>query len=65
MPKTRIDARYAAWLALLALLLALPAFAGFTGIGWEASQWAGYVGALTCIVLVGAPLRPQIGRAHV
>jgi class III cytochrome C family protein len=60
MPKTRIDARYAAWLAILALLLALPAFAGFTEIAWEASQWAGYIGALTCIVLAGAPLRPRL-----
>jgi predicted CXXCH cytochrome family protein len=59
MPKTRIDARYAAWLAILALLLALPAFGGFAGIGWEASQVAGYVGALTCIALAGAPLRPR------
>ncbi|HEY3849611.1 MAG TPA: cytochrome c3 family protein [Steroidobacteraceae bacterium] len=59
MPKTRIDARYAAWLAILALLLALPAFGGFAGIGWEASQVAGYIGALTCIALVGAPLRPR------
>jgi predicted CXXCH cytochrome family protein len=59
MSKTRIDARYAAWLAILALLLALPAFAGFAGIAWEASQVAGYVGALACIVLAGAPLRPR------
>ena len=59
MPKTRIDARYAAWLAILALLLALPAFGGFAGIGWEASQMAGYIGALTCIALAGAPLRPR------
>jgi cytochrome b561 len=60
MPKTRIDARYAAWVAILVLLLALPAFGGFTGIGWEASQVAGYVGALTCILLAGAPLRPRV-----
>ena len=53
------DARYAAWLALLALLLALPAFGGFAGIGWEASQVAGYIGALTCVLLAGAPLRPR------
>ena len=59
MAKTRMDARYATWLALLALLLALPAFGGFAGIGWEASQLAGYIGALTCILLAGAPLRPR------
>ena len=59
MSKTRIDARYGAWLAILALLLVLPAFAGFAGIGWEASQVAGYVAALTCIMLAGAPLRPR------
>jgi hypothetical protein len=60
MPKPRIDARYTAWLAVLALLLALPAFAGFTAPGWELCQIAGYLGALTCIVLAGAPLRPRI-----
>jgi len=57
MPRTRIDGRYAAWLAILVLLLLLPAFAGFAGIAWEAFQLAGYIGALACIVLVGAPLR--------
>ena len=60
MPRTRIDGRYAAWLAILVLLLLLPAFAGFAGIAWEAFQLAGYIGALACIVLVGAPLRPRI-----
>ena len=59
MPRITNDARYAAWLAILALLLALPAFGGFAGIGWEASQVAGYIGALACIVLAGAPLRPR------
>jgi cytochrome b561 len=59
MPRTRIDARYGAWLAILVLLLALPAFAGFAGFGWEAFQIAGYIGALVCIVLTGAPLRPR------
>jgi hypothetical protein len=58
--RTRIDARYAAWLAILVLLLAFPAFGGFAGVGWEASQWAGYIGALACIVLAGAPLRPRM-----
>ncbi|HTV96958.1 MAG TPA: cytochrome c3 family protein [Steroidobacteraceae bacterium] len=56
---TRIDARYALWGAALALLLALPAFAGFTGLAWEFSQWAGFAGALVCIVLSGAPIRPR------
>jgi hypothetical protein len=60
MPKTRIDARYTAWLVILVLLLALPAFGGFTGIGWEACQAAGYIGALACILLAGAPLRPRV-----
>jgi DMSO/TMAO reductase YedYZ heme-binding membrane subunit len=58
--RTRIDARYGAWLASLALLLAFPAFGGFAGAGWEASQLAGYMGALACIVLAGAPLRPRM-----
>jgi DMSO/TMAO reductase YedYZ heme-binding membrane subunit len=57
---TRIDARYGAWLAILVLLIAFPAFAGFAGTGWEASQLAGYIGALACIVLTGAPLRPRM-----
>lgn len=59
MPETRIDARYAVWLVILVLLLALPAFGGFTRIGWEACQAAGYIGALACILLAGAPLRPR------
>ncbi len=59
MPGTRTDARYRAWLAILVLLLLLPAFAGFAGIGWEAAQWVGYIGALVCLVLTGAPLRPR------
>jgi len=62
MPRIRIDARYRAWLAILLLLLVLPAFAGFAGIGWEASQMAGYIGALVCIALTGAPLRPRISQ---
>ncbi|HEX4151674.1 MAG TPA: cytochrome c3 family protein [Steroidobacteraceae bacterium] len=60
MPKTRIDLRYAAWLCLLVLLLALPAFGGFTGIGWEVSQIAGYLSAVACILLTGAPVRPRL-----
>ena len=59
MPKTRIDARYAGWLAAIALLLALPAFGGFAGFGGEICQLAGYLGALACIFLTGAPLRPR------
>jgi DMSO/TMAO reductase YedYZ heme-binding membrane subunit len=54
------DARYALWgTALLLLLVVPPALAGFAGIGWEASQWAGYAGALACIMLVGSPVRPR------
>jgi hypothetical protein len=59
MPETRMDARYTAWLVILVLLLGLPAFAGFTRLGWEACQWAGYIGALACILMAGAPLRPR------
>lgn len=44
--------------ALLALL-ALPAVAGFIGPAWELSQWAGLAGAIACILLCGAPLRPR------
>src|ERR1700722_12757059 len=54
------DARYALWgTALLLSLIAPPALAGFAGSGWEASQWAGYAGALTCIALAGSPVRPR------
>ena len=54
------DARYALWgTALLLLLIVPPALAGFAGIGWEASQWAGYAGALACIALAGSPVRPR------
>jgi hypothetical protein len=54
------DARYALWGTALVLLLTVPpALAGFAGIGWEASQWAGYAGALACTALAGSPLRPR------
>jgi Ferric reductase like transmembrane component/Class III cytochrome C family len=54
------DARYALWgTALVLLLIVPPALAGFAGIGWEASQWAGYAGALACIALAGSPVRPR------
>jgi predicted CXXCH cytochrome family protein len=54
------DARYALWgTALLLSLLVPPALAGFAGIGWEASQWAGYAGTLACIALAGSPVRPR------
>ena len=54
------DARYALWgVALLLLLIVPPAMAGFAALGWEAAQWAGYAGALACIALAGAPLRPR------
>jgi DMSO/TMAO reductase YedYZ heme-binding membrane subunit len=54
------DARYALWgTALLLLLVVPPALAGFAGVAWEASQWAGYAGALACIMLAGSPVRPR------
>ncbi len=57
------DARYALWgTALVLLLIVPPALAGFAGIGWEASQWAGYAGALACIMLAGSPVRPRGSR---
>jgi hypothetical protein len=59
MPETRIDFRYAGWLTAIILLLALPAFGGFASIGWEICQLAGYLGALACLLLTGAPLRPR------
>jgi hypothetical protein len=54
-----LDTRFALWGAALVLLLLLPAFAGFGGIGWELSQWAGLAGAVACIALAGAPLRAR------
>ena len=54
------DVRYALWgAALLLLLIVPPALGGFAGIGWEASQWAGYAGAIACIALAGSPVRPR------
>lgn len=55
----RLDPRFALWGAALALLLLLPAFAGFGGVGWELSQWAGLIGAVACLILAGAPLRAR------
>jgi hypothetical protein len=55
----RVDPRYALWGAALALLVVIPAFAGFVGVGWELSQLAGFAGAVGCIVLAGAPVRPR------
>ncbi len=54
-----LDTRFALWGIALLLLLLLPAFAGFGGIGWELSQWAGLAGAVACIALAGAPLRAR------
>jgi DMSO/TMAO reductase YedYZ heme-binding membrane subunit len=54
------DVRYALWgAALLLLLIVPPALGGFAGLGWEASQWAGYAGAIACIALAGSPVRPR------
>jgi DMSO/TMAO reductase YedYZ heme-binding membrane subunit len=54
------DARYALLsVALLTLLIVPPLLAGFAGLGWEASQWAGYASALACIALAGSPVRPR------
>jgi len=54
------DARYALWgVALLLSAIVPPALAGFAGLGWEASQWAGYAATLALIVLAGAPIRPR------
>jgi predicted CXXCH cytochrome family protein len=55
----RLDRRYALWGGALLLILLLPAAAGFVGWAWEASQWAGLAGALACIFLAGAPIRPR------
>jgi DMSO/TMAO reductase YedYZ heme-binding membrane subunit len=55
----RLDKRYALWGTALFLVALLPALAGFVGLGWEASQWAGLVAALACIFLAGAPIRPR------
>ena len=53
------DRRYLLWGVVLLALLLLPLRAGFTGIGWELSEWAGYASALACLVLSGSPVRPR------
>ena len=58
----RPDTRFALWGLAVLSILALPAFAGFAGVGWELSQWAGLAGAVACTVLCGAPLRPRDSR---
>ena len=55
----RLDARFCLWGTALVLLLLLPVFAGFGGVGWELSQWAGLAGAVACIALAGAPMRAR------
>lgn len=53
------DPRFALFGAALLLLAAAPAFTGYAGLGWELWQVAGYAGALACIALCGAPVRPR------
>lgn len=55
----RFDPRYALWGVALLSLVTLPAWAGFAGVGWELAQAAGLIGAIACIALCGAPLRPR------
>jgi DMSO/TMAO reductase YedYZ heme-binding membrane subunit len=53
------DRRYLAWGAGLAIIAALPLFAGFTSIGWELSEIAGFAATLACLGLCGCPVRPR------
>jgi hypothetical protein len=53
------DKRYLAWAAGLALTAALPLAAGFTTVGWDISEVLGFAGALACLALCGAPVRPR------
>jgi hypothetical protein len=55
----RPDTRYVLWGGALLLLVLTPLLAGFAGFGWEAAQWSGLAGALACIALSGAPVRPR------
>jgi len=54
-----VELRYGLWAAALLLLALLPALAGFAGFTWEAAQMAGLIGAIVCIALCGAPIRPR------
>jgi len=53
------DTRYALCGAGFLLLAATPFFGGFATWGWEFSQAFGFAGALACIALCGAPIRPR------
>jgi hypothetical protein len=55
----RPDTRYALLSIALLLVLATPLVAGFVGLSWEASQWAGLLAAAACLALSGAPIRPR------
>jgi predicted CXXCH cytochrome family protein len=54
--------RYVAAGLLLALLAFVPALARGDDALWEVVQYAGVLGALGCLALVGAPLRPRDAR---
>src|SRR5262249_15300959 len=54
-----LDRRYGLCALLLLAALLSPLFAGFTHVGWELAEWAGLIGALACILLMGASLRPR------
>jgi DMSO/TMAO reductase YedYZ heme-binding membrane subunit len=53
------DLRYRALAIGLALAAALPVFAGFTTLGWEFSEFLGFVGTIACLALCGCPVRPR------
>ena len=54
-----MDRRYTLFAVALMLLAGLPVFAGFVGVGWEASQLAGLCAVILCIGLCGAPVRAR------
>jgi len=56
---SKIDRSYAVWGLALVLLVLLPAVAGFTSLGWEGAQFAGWISALACLALCGLPVRPR------
>jgi DMSO/TMAO reductase YedYZ heme-binding membrane subunit len=56
---SKVDRRTASWCVALVLLVLLPAAGGFTGLGWELAQFAGWAATLACLALCGLPVRPR------
>jgi predicted CXXCH cytochrome family protein len=53
------DRRYLAFGIGLAATAGLPLLAGFTSLGWESAEIAGFAATLACLALCGCPVRPR------